>query len=173
MLNIFPPNVNLLQICKYTHKIATNWNENLTKRRWFIRSWNRKTFSVLKKVYLIYTNMACFLKTLDFIYSLYSNKAKKIPIRFHERMLRYLFMRRHTWNCSTRQSTQDGIWHILLFFLVYDKYKEIKMYLVVQVILHVHTCTWFPTTKINHKKVDVILKSALGMKCSEKNITIQ
>lgn len=88
-------------------------------------------------------------------------------------MLRYLFMRRHTWNCSTRQSTQDGIWHILLFFLVYDKYKEIKMYLVVQVILHVHTCTWFPTTKINHKKVDVILKSALGMKCSGKNITIQ
>lgn len=59
------------------------------------------------------------------------------------------------------------------FFLVYDKYKEIKMYLVVQVILHVHTCTWFPTTKINHKKVDVILKSALGMKCSGKNITIQ
>lgn len=36
---------------------------------------------MLKKAYLIYTHMACILKTLDFIYSLYRNKAKKNPLK--------------------------------------------------------------------------------------------
>lgn len=38
--------------------------------------------------------------------------------------------------------------------------------------MYLHVLDFRPL-KINHKKVDVILKSALGMKCSEKNITIQ
>lgn len=119
--------------CVSTHKIAINSNENLWKRKWFRRSWNHKHFlAVLKKAYLIYTHMACILKTLDFIYSLYRNKAKKNPLKI-TRMNAQI----SSWGVTLEieaPSTQAGIWHIhrfSWFFLRWQsKYKEIRMYMV-------------------------------------------
>lgn len=123
--------------CVSTHKIAINSNENLWKRKWFRRSWNHKHFlAVLKKAYLIYTHMACILKTLDtkHSYTVYTAiKQKKSP-KDYTNECSDIFMRRHTWNWSTRQSTQAGIWHIhrfsWLFLRWQSKYKEIRMYTV-------------------------------------------